>query len=58
MINQARYERACQLLLNTRLPVLHIAATLQYADANAFTRAFHGWAGCSQTEWRAAFGDG
>ena len=58
MINQARYELACQLLLNTRLPVLHIAATLQYADANAFTRAFHGWAGCSPTEWRAAFGDG
>ena len=54
MLNQARYELACQLLHNTLLPVSHIAAALQYADANAFTRAFHGWAGSSPTEWRAA----
>ena len=54
MLNQARYELACQLLHNTLLPVSPIAAALQYADANGFTRAFHGWAGSSPTEWRAA----
>ena len=52
MLNQARYELACQLLHNTRLPVSHIAAALQYTDATAFTRAFHGWAGSSPTDWR------
>jgi AraC-like DNA-binding protein len=54
LVNRARHELACQLLRNTQLAVTHIAAALQYADANAFTRAFHRWAGCSPTAWRAA----
>jgi AraC-like DNA-binding protein len=53
LVNRTRHELACQLLRNTQLPVTHIAAALQYADANAFTRAFHQWAGCSPTAWRA-----
>jgi AraC-like DNA-binding protein len=53
LVNRTRHELACQLLHNTRLPVTHIAAALQYADANAFTRAFHRWAGCTPTVWRA-----
>lgn len=52
LINRARYELACQLLQNTGLSIAHIAAALQYADANAFSRAFHGWARCSPTTWR------
>jgi AraC-like DNA-binding protein len=53
LVNRTRHELACQLLRNTQLPVTHIAAALQYADANAFTRAFHHWAGRSPTAWRA-----
>jgi len=36
---------ACQLLLDTRLPIAEIAARLRYADTPAFTRAFHRWSG-------------
>jgi tungstate transport system substrate-binding protein len=53
LLNQTRFEVARQLLRNTRLPVAEIAATLQYADANAFSRAFRQWAKCSPSAWRA-----
>jgi len=53
LVNRARYELACQLLRNTQLSIAHIAGALQYADVNAFSRAFHGWADCSPTTWRA-----
>ena len=53
MVNRTRFEIACQLLRDTRLPVSHIAAALQYADANAFTRAFRQWSRSSPTAWRA-----
>ena len=52
LINQTRFQLAKQLLQNTGLPVSEIAAALQYADPNAFTRAFRGWAGLSPTQWR------
>jgi len=42
------------LLRNTQLPVTHIAAALQYADANAFSRAFRQWTGRTPSAWRAA----
>ncbi|MCC7326196.1 MAG: AraC family transcriptional regulator [Burkholderiales bacterium] len=50
---QSSYRRPARIAAYRRLPVTHIAAALQYADANAFTRAFHRWAGCSPTAWRA-----
>lgn len=53
LLNRTRFEIAAQLLRNTRLPVTEISAALQYADSNAFSRAFHGWANCSPREWRA-----
>ena len=56
LVNRTRHELACQLLRNTQLPVTHIAAALQYADANAFSRAFRQWTGCTPTAWRAADG--
>jgi AraC-like DNA-binding protein len=34
--------------------VAYIATALQYADVNAFTRAFGSWARCSPTAWRHA----
>jgi AraC-like DNA-binding protein len=53
LVNRTRHELACQLLRNTQMPVTHIAAALQYADTNAFSRAFRQWAGCTPTAWRA-----
>ncbi len=54
IINEARFELAQQLLQNTGLPVSEIAAALQYADPNAFSRAFRGWADLSPSQWRSA----
>jgi AraC-like DNA-binding protein len=53
LINDERFEIAKQLLDHTSLPVAEIAAALQYADPNAFSRAFRGWAELSPTQWRA-----
>lgn len=52
LVNAARFELARQLLHNTDLAVREIAAALRYADANAFSRAFHNWARLSPTQWR------
>ena len=54
LINEARFELAQQLLVNTGLSIAEIATALQYADPKAFTRAFRSWARMSPTEWRAA----
>lgn len=53
LINEARFELARQLLQNTGLSIGDIAMSLQYADPNAFTRAFRSWAQVSPTAWRA-----
>jgi AraC-like DNA-binding protein len=53
LVNRTRFELAQQLLRNTGLPVSEIAAALQYADPNAFSRAFRNWAELSPTQWRA-----
>lgn len=52
LLNRRRYALARQLLRNTSLPVADIATALQYKDANAFSRAFRGWARCPPSEWR------
>lgn len=52
LLNEARFELAQQLLENTKLPVSEIAAALQYADPNVFSRAFRNWAKLSPTQWR------
>jgi AraC-like DNA-binding protein len=53
LINQTRFDLAQQLLQNTGLPVSEIASALQYADPNAFSRAFRNWANLSPSQWRA-----
>jgi AraC-like DNA-binding protein len=53
LVNRMRYELARQLLGNTGLSVSEIAAALEYADPNVFSRAFRSWASCSPTQWRA-----
>ena len=53
LVNEVRYEIARQLLDNTHLDMSQIAATLDYADASAFTRAFRRWSGTTPTAWRS-----
>jgi AraC-like DNA-binding protein len=52
LLEEARLEIARQLLEGTRMPVIEIAATLDYTDASAFTRAFNRWTGMPPVQWR------
>jgi AraC-like DNA-binding protein len=53
LVNDVRYGIARQLLETTRLPLAEIAATLDYSDPSAFTRAFKRWSGHAPGVWRA-----
>jgi AraC-like DNA-binding protein len=57
ILDEIRFETACQLLDNTRLSLTDIAASLGYSESSAFTRAFRRWSGAApsqrrRTEWR------
>ena len=52
LADQTRFEIAQQLLENSSIQLNQIAATLDYADASAFSRAFRRWSGMSPTLWR------
>jgi AraC-like DNA-binding protein len=45
VLDEIRFETACQLLDNTQLPLTDIAASLGYSESSAFTRAFRRWCG-------------
>jgi AraC-like DNA-binding protein len=49
---ECHHAFACQLLLDTELPIAEIAARLHYANAPTFTRAFYRWSGSSPAAWR------
>jgi AraC-like DNA-binding protein len=51
---ECHHAFACQLLLDTDLPITEIAARLRYADAPTFTRAFYRWTGSPPAAWRTA----
>jgi AraC-like DNA-binding protein len=53
IIDQVRCEIAFQLLRDTYLSVSDIAATLDYTETSAFTRAFRRWTDTAPTTWRA-----
>jgi AraC-like DNA-binding protein len=53
LVDADRFERARQLLEHTGLDVHDIAASLDYADASAFIRAFRRWCGTTPGDWRA-----
>lgn len=53
LLNEVRFQLARQLLSETDLPFVEIAATLNYTDASTFTRAFRAWSGTTPTLWRA-----
>jgi AraC-like DNA-binding protein len=52
LVDQTRFGLARQLLRDTGLPVMEIAAALHYSDPNVFSRAFRNWAGASPRRWR------
>ncbi len=45
LLDELRYERAQQLLEQTRMPIEEIAATLQFSKPGAFSRAYKAWTG-------------
>jgi AraC-like DNA-binding protein len=52
LLDATRFDIAAQLLQNSTASMTQIAATLDYANSSAFTRAFRRWSGRSPTEWR------
>jgi len=54
LVDEGRYEIARQMLEGSDTGVRQIAASLDYADASAFTRAFRRWSGTTPARWRAA----
>ena len=53
LLGEMRYEIARQLLADTHMTTAEVAATLDYADASAFTRAFRRWTNSPPAAWRA-----
>lgn len=52
LLNQARFERACELLDNPLTTVAHIAQRLGFSDAANFSRAFRRAIGITPTVYR------
>jgi AraC-like DNA-binding protein len=52
LTDQSRFEIAQHLLSNSSMPLTQIAATLGYADASVFSRAFRRWSGMTPSAWR------
>jgi AraC-like DNA-binding protein len=52
VLDEIRFEAACQLLDNTQLPLTDIAASLGYSESSAFTRAFRRWSGAAPSRRR------
>lgn len=52
VLREAREERAKQLLCESNAAMEHIASTLGFSDAVAFSHAFKSWTGQSPQRWR------
>jgi AraC-like DNA-binding protein len=52
VLDEVRHEAARQLLRDTTLPVIDVAAALGYAEASSFNHAFRRWSGQTPTAWR------
>ena len=56
LVDEVSFEIARQLLEDSAMEVIEIAALLGYAGASPFTRAFRRWSGTTPAEWRATRG--
>lgn len=50
---KVRLDLACQLLVETDMPINKISAALNYSDLSAFNRAFKRWTGDTPASWRS-----
>lgn len=50
--NSVKMKKACSLLRSTLMPVGEIAGQLGFSDTLYFSRKFHGFAGCSPSDYR------
>lgn len=53
LLDEARRERACALLTDTRRPIADIALELGFAEPSNFSRVFRRWTGWSPGAYRA-----
>jgi len=54
VLDEVRFEAACQLLETTSIPLTEIAVSLGYAESSAFSRAFRRWSGQAPSRRRLA----
>ncbi|MBK8357855.1 MAG: AraC family transcriptional regulator ligand-binding domain-containing protein [Comamonadaceae bacterium] len=52
LLDEGRFSVAKQMLEDSSAGVSEIAATLDYSNASAFTRAFRRWSGTTPAAWR------
>ena len=52
LMDQVRFDAACNLLGDTRLSIAEISDSLHYAEHSSFSRAFRRVAGITPREWR------
>jgi len=52
LLDEVRFETACQLLDKSRTPITEIGLSLGYAEPSAFSRAFRRWSGTTPLERR------
>jgi AraC-like DNA-binding protein len=52
LLDEVRFEAACQLLDTARIPITEIAVSLGYAETSASSRAFRRWSGATPVERR------
>ena len=55
LLDEARFEAACQLLDTAHIPITDIASSLGYSETSAFSRAFRRWSGTTPVERRQRF---
>jgi AraC-like DNA-binding protein len=52
LLDEVRFDAACQMLDTSSIPVAEIAASLGYSDPTAFSRAFRRWSGVTPLQRR------